>query len=466
MILKFPAPARVGLLTSLLLAFWLMTALDPAPSFAAPRKKTAQPAKAAKKITPSPDAPSWSLHKLGEGSPQVFIVGGIQGDEPGGYSAASLLTTHYTINAGAVWVVPNLGFASIVKNSRGVYGDMNRKFADLEKTDPDFATVRAIQDIIRTPGLHLVLNLHDGSGFYRPTRISDQQNPQRWGQCVIIDQSAMQHASGDLEMRGKAVLQEVNRSLIKPDHVYYLKNTLTDQGNPEMEKSLTWYAVRNKVPAFGVEASKTLSPELRAFYHLQIIEAFLKQSQIAFTRHFPLTPAGVDKALNTNISIAFADNRVVLPLDNIRPRLLGTIPLPKDAVRTHKAAKPVLAVTRNDSELALQDGSRVLSRFRPEWCDVDTSVSRLTVTVDGSPRDVAFGETVTVGTSFLVQPAKGVRINAIGVTKGADEANITLKLADFQERYSLDRKGRLFRVEAYVGKRFAGMFLVEFRGRG
>ena len=31
------------------------------------------------------------------GLPVVLVVGGIQGDEPGGFSAATLLTTHYTI---------------------------------------------------------------------------------------------------------------------------------------------------------------------------------------------------------------------------------------------------------------------------------------------------------------------------------------------------------------------------------
>ena len=45
--------------------------------------------------------------------PVVLVVGGIQGDEPGGFSAATLLTTHYTIQKGVLWVVPNLNFPSI-----------------------------------------------------------------------------------------------------------------------------------------------------------------------------------------------------------------------------------------------------------------------------------------------------------------------------------------------------------------
>ena len=99
--------------------------------------------------------------------PVVLVVGGIQGDEPGGFSAATLLTTHYTIQKGVLWVVPNLNFPSIIKRSRGLHGDMNRKFAKLDNSDPEFGTVRRIQELISHPRVGLVLNLHDGSGSGR-----------------------------------------------------------------------------------------------------------------------------------------------------------------------------------------------------------------------------------------------------------------------------------------------------------
>ena len=83
------------------------------------------------------------------------VVGGIQGDEPGGFSAATLLATRYEIAEGAVWVVPNLNFPSIIRRSRGLHGDMNRKFARLAENDPEFATVRRIQELIRHPAVGL-----------------------------------------------------------------------------------------------------------------------------------------------------------------------------------------------------------------------------------------------------------------------------------------------------------------------
>ncbi|EOF4572255.1 M99 family carboxypeptidase catalytic domain-containing protein, partial [Campylobacter coli] len=59
----------------------------------------------------------------------VLIFGGIQGDEPGGFHAASLLLSDYNITKGKIIVAPNLAFDSIIKRSRGKNGDLNRKFA-------------------------------------------------------------------------------------------------------------------------------------------------------------------------------------------------------------------------------------------------------------------------------------------------------------------------------------------------
>ena len=85
----------------------------------------------------------------------MLVVGGIQGDEPGGFNAASLLVTHYRFTRGTVWVVPNLNFESIVKRSRGIYGDMNRKFPAVSPSDPDFERVEKIKRIITDQQLGL-----------------------------------------------------------------------------------------------------------------------------------------------------------------------------------------------------------------------------------------------------------------------------------------------------------------------
>ncbi len=405
----------------------------------------------------------FTLHKLGEkGSPAVLIVGGIQGDEPGGFSAASLLVTSYRFTKGTVWVVPNLNFPSIVRRSRGVHGDMNRKFAALSEQDPEYHTVRRIQELIRTPGLGLVLNLHDGGGFYNPVHESEERNPGRWGQCLIIDMAEMPHPAGQLEKRGHAVLGVANRHLLDPGHRLHLKNTQTHLGNAEMEKSLSWYAVRQGVPSFGLEASKNFSVDVRAYYHLLMIEALLAQAGVRFERRFALSPQGIRAALQDDLRVTFTDNRVALPLDNPRPRLGGSIPLPRDAMSDMRPSKPILTVTESRKEMAVHYGNRVLTRFRPDWRETDTALSGLTLVVDGKPRKVRFGEVVEVNRSFEVQPVENYRVNAIGAEYGPDESGKKLRRRDFKNRYSLDRDSRTYRIEAYRGQRFAGMILVRF----
>lgn len=129
----------------------------------------------------------FSLHRVvgHTQGPTVLIIGGIQGDEPGGFNAASLLATHYDLQRGSVWVVPNLNFESIVRRSRGVHGDMNRKFPAVPSADPDFSRVERIKRIITDPRVDYVLNLHDGSGFFRPWHSDPLHSPARWGQSII-----------------------------------------------------------------------------------------------------------------------------------------------------------------------------------------------------------------------------------------------------------------------------------------
>ena len=59
----------------------------------------------------------------------LILIGGIQGDEPGGFLSAD----HYadiSLVRGNLIVVPRANFQSIVLNRRKINEDMNRKFAD------------------------------------------------------------------------------------------------------------------------------------------------------------------------------------------------------------------------------------------------------------------------------------------------------------------------------------------------
>ncbi len=405
--------------------------------------------------------------RLGSGENTVLVIGGIQGDEPGGFSAATLLATHYEIERGSVWVVPNLNFPSIIKRSRGLHGDMNRKFAILDEKDPEFDTVRRIQDLILDPSVKLVLNLHDGSGYYRPTHIDSLRNPGRWGQSVIIDQEILPNTEfmAELNKAAEQVAETTNANLLKDKDKIHVHNTRTVEGDREMEKSLSYYAVRQNKAAFGLEASKELSVSERTYYHLMMIEEFLRLAGVQFKRNFDLTPKGITRAMGENLGVSFADNRIFLPLENARKNI-NYLPLSKNGAKRAITSKPIMAVVpceKDKSALCVHYGNRLISIIRPSWHEIEDNLDSMRVIADGQEKMVSFGQIIPVEKTIKVLKEPGFRVNAIGFDNGSkDESEIALKLKDFEKRFSLDKDGSLFRVEVYKGNNFAGMFLISF----
>jgi len=468
-------------------------ATAPSPTSDAPDAFAAQ-AVAAEKMPFSPPLSSFSLHKLGsEGDPTLLVIGGIQGDEPGGFSAAALIASHYTIGKGAVWVVPDLNFASILVRGRELHGDMNRKFADLDPKDPEYDIITQIKSVLLDEQVSLVLNLHDGSGFYRPTWEDALRNPKRWGQSVIIDQEEIDAPRFNLLYEtALKVKAEVNQTLIDPVHRYHIRNTLTAQSSTEtakeMTKTLSYFAICNGKPAFGIEASKEFSTEYRAYYHLSVIESFMRQMGIAFERDFELTPQGVLAALNSDLKLAAYDNKWMLQLDNARPTI-NFLPFKKGAEPDIRTSKPLLAIVpeKGQPTWRVAYGNRTLTRVNPEFMDFDDSLDSLDMLLDGKPHRVRMGDLVTVRDSFLVKSMPGFRVTAIGALKEAEanaagahkdfsppqqpvkkkqQAGLTIAHKDFMPRFSLDKNGTTYRVEVYKGAAFAGMVLVRFDKEG
>ena len=408
----------------------------------------------------------FSLHKLEADRPgnTLLVIGGIQGDEPGGFNAASLLVTHYRIKKGNVWVVPNLNFISIIKRSRGVHGDLNRKFATIGDSDPEFDTISRIKAIMLDDQVDMVLNLHDGSGFYRPTYVDRTHSPHRWGQSIIIDQKQIPaRLFGNLDKIANQVVAEVNHYLFSKEHVYHVKNTRTREGDTEMERTLTYYAIRNRKPAFGVEVSKTFPTHKRAYYHLQVLEAYMDLLGIEYERTFRLSARGVRDAIKSGAKLAFYDNKIFLDVTDARKRL-GYIPLKKASEIVFRPSSPLVAVVESGESYRVFHGNRRVTRLYPQYFEYDSSINAITIKIDGDERKVDFGNMVKVGRSFLVVPEKGYRVNVIGFYKPGtgDESGISIHKDDIKKRFSVDKKGRIYRVEVYRKKKFSGMVLVRF----
>jgi hypothetical protein len=412
---------------------------------------------------------NFTIHKLESNKPgnTLLVIGGIQGDEPGGFNAAALLATQYKIKKGSVWVVPNLNFISIIERSRGVFGDLNRKFAKIGKDDPEFDTISKVKRIILDERVDLVLNLHDGSGFYRPTYVDSTHNPERWGQSLIIDQQEIEAVKfGELGDIAKQVRAVVNRYLFREEHAYHVKNTWTKLGDMEMAKTLTYYAVRNLKPAFGVEVSKNFPTHKRTYYHLKVLETYMDLLGIEYERSFNLSENGVKGAIYNNVKLAFYDNRIFLDVTNARARI-GYIPLRKSAEIVYRSSNPLIALVESDEGFRVFHGNRRITRIYPEYFEYDFSTKGITIQIDGEQKKVAFGNMLGVQKSFMIVPEEGYRVNVIGYQKTAisDESGVMIGQEDIMKRFSVDKSGNIFRVEVYKDDKFSGMVLVNFSGQ-
>jgi len=393
----------------------------------------------------------------------LLIIGGIQGDEPGAFMAASLIATHYDIKKGSVWVIPNLNFYSIIKRSRGPYGDMNRKFAALSKDDPDYNTVQRIKKYIQSDEIKLILNLHDGSGFYREKYINNKMSPYRWGNCAIVDQSNLDiKRYGNLEEISTKVVNSINTKLIRDRDKYHVKNTKTRLGDKEMEKTLTYFAIKNGKAAFANEASKELNLQERVYYHLLAIEEYMNIMGIEYERKFDISTVAIKKVIDHDIFISFYDEKIKLPLSKVR-KLLKYFPINKDGSLDFTPSSPLMTIVKKGKEYIIHYGNRRLAKLHPDYIKFIEDERDISITIDGITKNIKFGDIIYAKNTFNIKPISDLRVNVIGyVNKKKKEVGIDIKRKEVAKRFSIDKDGNLFRIEFYKGDNFAGMILLGF----
>ncbi|MDL0105308.1 succinylglutamate desuccinylase/aspartoacylase family protein [Campylobacter ovis] len=408
----------------------------------------------------------FSLIKLGiDNNNTVLVTGGIQGDEPGGFMSANLLARGYEITSGSLYVAPNLNMPSIIKKSRGVNGDMNRKFDTLSEKDPEKDVVEQIKSLVLQPNITMLINLHDGSGFYRPKYINKMMNPNRWGNIAIIDQATLPNAIyGDLEATANKVVKELNKHLLDPKHKYHLRNTHTAKGDKEMLKSLSYFAIKNGKAAYANEASKTLPVHERVYYHLIAVEEYLKLAGIEFKRKFELTPQGVKKALDEDLSVLVCGKFMFYSPKS----RLGYIPLSNDGELEFDCDNALVALTKNKDGYNIHYGNKIVTRFTPQFFEYSNLINEIEIRIDeGEPEFVILGQKISAKNSFEIIKRDGVRTNIIGYgTIPVDESGIKISKDMIKSRFSMDKDESIYRVEFYEETdskdKFIGMILVEF----
>lgn len=396
----------------------------------------------------------------------LLVIGGIHGNEPGSYFAPMLLATHYNIEKGNLWVIPNLNFDSIVKFRRGVYGDMNRKFAYIEKDDEDYKIIQDIKSLITEKEVDLVLNLHDGHGYYRPEWESSIFNPSAWGQASIIDQEEVDGLKyGKLSQIANEVARKLNNGYLhKNHHTFGVKNTNTQYKDEQMQLSLTYFAITNNKAAFAIETSKDIKDlHIKVFYQLQAIEAYMDIMGIQYSRNFQLHKDVIKEKIQEYGEVVINDS-IKLDLTNIK-KVLRYVPLPKDGT-TIQADNPLVAFvphkTLESNLFKLNVGHKTVAYLYPDYFEIDNSLKKITIEVDGKQKTIKLPSTFTYTKSFKIKAPKGYRVNVIGFTKvKGNQNNVLVQTKDIPKRFSPAKDEKSFRVEIYKDGKFTGMLLAK-----
>jgi len=401
-----------------------------------------------------------------EHSKTLLVIGGIHGNEPGSYYAAAILSQYYEVTEGNLWIVPDLNRNSIMANERGVNGDMNRKFSDLNEKDPDFEIVQEIKKIILRPEIGLILNLHDGHGFYRKKFQNTIFNPNAWGQTCVIDQTNLDcdHPFGNLEHIASKISQQLNNNLIEDHHHFDVRNTNTRFDDEAMRHSLTYFSVTNNKPAFAIETSKNL-PTLhhKVFYQLQAIEAYMTFMGIKFVRNFEFNHETIQKLLEDDGNITI-NNNIYLKFNDLRNDL-SFIPL-KSEGNTINFSHILGNAVYKKGKYDLFVGNKLVTTLSPSIHEEAVCDTDLTLEIDGISKSVRFATDFFVTADFKVKIENSdIRVNVIGYTPkgGGNEAGRLIRLVDLDPSFSVDKQHKTYRVEFYRGNRFCGLVLVHFK---
>ena len=396
----------------------------------------------------------------------LLVIGGIHGDEPGGYFAASILATNYKITSKNLWIVPNLNKSSIQADKRGLNGDMNRKFSSTKKNDKDAKTIKGIKDIILKKKISLVLNLHDGHGFYRKENHGKIFNPNAWGQTCVIDQCNLNQNQpfGNLNNIALTVKENLNKQLIEEHHSFNVKNTKTKFDDEAMQLSLTYFAVTNNKPAFAIESSKNLSSlSQKVFYQLLAIEEFMKIMKISFVRDFELNEKELDKIIK-NYGTLGINNTILLNLCDIK-KSLSYIPI-KSKDNVFEFSNPLGSIKGLGSSFIVYIGNKKVTTLKPQYFKMSKDCPQnFNVKIDGKVVSVNKTSDFFVNDDFMIVKNENFRVNIIGFRskKRSSESEINIKLKSLNKRFSIDKNYKRYRIEFYKDNKFCFMSTVQFR---
>ena len=158
---------------------------------------------------------------------------------------------------------------------------------------------------------------------------------------------------------------------------------------------------------------------------------------------------------------------------------INYIPTPRyqQLSSNYQSQNPLIAIVdetrknkkgKESKETNIYYGNKLLTSIRPQYFEFAHSLPAASVKIDGRDEIVTFGSKIHVDDNIIINSQKNVRVNVIGYENPSKkETDVKITKKDIQRNFSIDKAGKIFRVEFYEQERgkkdkFLGMFLVEF----
>lgn len=200
-----------------------------------------------------------------ESGPTVMVVGGVHGNENGGYRAVEKVS-QWDIDRGTLVTIPKANAAAVEEDSRTADGgvDLNRQFPT--GSEPETELARAIWDVVEKYEPGTVIDLHESVGIFDGDLVGGV------GQTIFSswDDKAVDDA--------EAAVDYLNENYVSRDEYEFMVDPFSSSSN-EPTGLLTHKAARDAdALAFLVEAtSKDTALDKRVLWHTKIAQQLVEE---------------------------------------------------------------------------------------------------------------------------------------------------------------------------------------------
>ena len=400
----------------------------------------------------------------------LMVIGGIHGNETASFLGPDYFADIH-LKKGNLILIPRANLPSIFASRRFINHDMNRRFAQEIPATYEDHVVEILKKYLRQSDL--MLNLHEGSGFYRHTHEGPNHNPLKFGQCLIADADSLFIPELDktihLKNIAETVIAQINKRIDIEEHLYRFNNhdTLSRHTrHAEQRRSASFFTLTEiNIPAFGVETSWDIPDlALRVRYQKTVISEFMnflgiKRDYLHVAEHRPILHYLLVR-VNDEKRYVEAGDTILLPENSSFRITKISTNYPRgnfvDVVGhgNRNDINKTFNIGRN-TEIIVRKDHQIITRI-PIRVTADTAIAfegfRVNILDDDSYKNVFAGDTlfVTRGAEFEVIGAlnnnRNINITIAGATPRQRQGRQIIDTATMSERFAINSTGTLYEI--------------------